>query len=197
MHKLLVVTQVCQIKHNNLHLNPQSIQCQDFNLPLREWPLLVLLTKPAWRSLATKILATIEKEQKDPKILNLEQHTSLLPLNLLNPAINLNVNYYRTSGKQSVSDELYLYRSRTLFQHCRNINYLFWQAKRCWKWHPNALNCPYRQSFVVLFGGDVQFSCNVNILHGHKALVFGEGLFYYLNSRGHIIGFVVTPIKHR
>lgn len=104
MHKLLVVTQVCQIKHNNLHLNHQSIQCQDFNLPLREW----LLTKPAWRSLATKILATIEKEQKDPKILNLKQHTSLSPLNLLNPAINLNANYYRTSGKQSVPDELYL-----------------------------------------------------------------------------------------
>lgn len=60
-------------------------------------------------------MVTIEKERKDPKILNLEQHTSLSALNLFNPTNNLNANYYRTNSKQSVSDELYLYRCRTLF----------------------------------------------------------------------------------
>lgn len=78
-----------------------------------------------------------------------------------------------------------------------NINHPFWLAKTCPKRHWNTQNCPYRQGFVVLFGGDVQLSCNVNILHGHKALVLGKGLLHYLNCRGHIVGFVVTPGKCR
>lgn len=78
-----------------------------------------------------------------------------------------------------------------------NINHPLWQAKRCWKCHPNALSCAYRQSSVVLLGGDVELSCNVHILHGHQALVLAKGLFHYLNGRGHIVGFVVTPIKQR
>lgn len=101
----------------------ETTQCQAFNLHLREFPLLAVLTKPAHRSfLATKVMSTVEKERKYAKILNLEQHTSLSVANLLNQAINFNVNYYRTNRKLPVSDQLYHYRSMTRFKHYQKTN---------------------------------------------------------------------------
>ena len=70
-----------------------------------------------------------------------------------------------------------------------------WQS--CWTQQTNACNPPYRQCFVILLRWDIQFSCYINIFHGDKALMFSKGFFYDLNSRGSIIGFIITPVERR